>query len=316
MQEAMDKLSTNTLERPKKPSYVALVISHKRPECVTARTLLDSGYDGDWYIVADSDDDTMYEQIWSEDRVLRFDKHEMANITDTCDNFGEMTASVYARNFCLMYAMQIDVDCLILLDDDIKKIRYRYERDGQLRSMPVKHLTDVFEKYIEYLINAGIVSISFVTNGMTIGGLKSKVAKEGWIRNPAVMFMINMRKSPEMFRGTVQDDIIYNETSGIVGGLCLAAMPIMIDPGPVFDNKGGMFEYYHSGRPQSADDTKVMSDYMQRYNFSRYPHMVFPSQCYWQGGKINRFIVKDNFPCIIGKDSLCWHGDNNSNCAR
>ena len=80
------KKTTNNSERKVDTIYI---ISKGRPECKTARTLIELGYPGEWFIVCGTNDETLpqYKENYG-DHVLVFDWAEQIKHTDVMDNFG------------------------------------------------------------------------------------------------------------------------------------------------------------------------------------------------------------------------------------
>lgn len=66
------------------------IISKGRPQCLTARTLTQINYPGQWFIVCGNNDETIlqYQSNWGKDRVLIFDWYEEVKYTDFMDNLG------------------------------------------------------------------------------------------------------------------------------------------------------------------------------------------------------------------------------------
>lgn len=71
------------------------IISKGRPQCHTARTLVQMNYPGEWFIVCGNNDDTIpqYQERWGKDKILIFDWTEEVKQSDLLDNFGVETMS-------------------------------------------------------------------------------------------------------------------------------------------------------------------------------------------------------------------------------
>lgn len=78
------------------------ILSHGRPAEVsrTIRALTKARYTGHWWIVLDTEDTTAddYAARWGADRLLTFDKDQIAETFDLADNGGPRGVIVYARN--------------------------------------------------------------------------------------------------------------------------------------------------------------------------------------------------------------------------
>ena len=67
--------------------FCVFILSYKRANNVyTIKSLADSNYTGDWYIVLGNDDPTIeeYIELYGKDKILIFDKEEQAKKTDVC----------------------------------------------------------------------------------------------------------------------------------------------------------------------------------------------------------------------------------------
>lgn len=76
-------------ELTKEKLNTVYIISKGRPQCRTAKTLVNMGYPGKWFIVCGTNDETLqeYKKNWGH-HVLTFDFEEQIKSTDTLDNFG------------------------------------------------------------------------------------------------------------------------------------------------------------------------------------------------------------------------------------
>ena len=262
---------------------VILIISHKRPQCVTVAAIKKSGYNGDWYIVADDKDDTDYEGIYP-DHVIRFSKDDYAKKVDTADNFGKMTTPVYARNACFDIAKRMGYDCFGLFDDDLENFSYRYLDNGVFRGKNVTRLTEIFDTYCEYILDSGFACGGFVSSGRLIGGSSNPLVKKCFYFNPTNAYIINTHVEQFGFIGTLWEDSIYCYLNNMTGRIAAAFMPIvisMVSPGSMED--GGNKELYSSSSAYVAES---------------YGNMVIPSFFRWTSNcKGHRF--SSDLPKII-----------------
>ena len=207
-----------------------LIISHKRPQCQTAKAIKAAGYNGDWFIVADDMDDTDYEGLYA-GHVLRFSKQEYFDKVDTVDNFKKMNTPVYARKFCFDYAQKEGYDCFGLFDDDIKSFKYRYKSGKSLLSKKVQNLTPVFDAYCEYIVKSGFACGGFMNVARLIGGVESKFAKEFYY-NPTNLYIINTHIQQRDFAGTLWEDTIYCCSNNMLGKVVTSFGPIAFISAP------------------------------------------------------------------------------------
>lgn len=264
---------------------VILILSHKRPNCQTVKALENSGYNGEWFIVADDLDSTDYEAIYP-NHVIRFCKLEYANNTDTIDNFVKLTSCVYARNACIDIAKQKRFDCIGIFDDDITDFYYRYISNNKLLSKKVKNLSEVFDAYCNYILQAKIACGAFVSSGRIIGGRQNPIVSKngGFYHIPTNVYIINTNIEQLRFIGTIWDDCIYCYQNNMTGRIVRAFMPIvfsMVPPGSL--NEGGNKELYISG---------------SSYISESYANIAIPSFFSWiDGGKKHK--LSSDLPKIL-----------------
>lgn len=269
---------------------VILIISHKRPKCSTAKAILDAGYTGEWYIVADDLDDTDYEGLFPA-HVKRFNKRQYVEATDTCDNFKKLTAAVYARNACRDIALSMGADTYTMLDDDLHGFVYRYVKDGKLLSKKVTCLDLVLESYCSYIVEAGIACGGFVASGRLIGGADNQLVAERFYYAPTSAFIINNYVHSFPFIGYVFEDAIYCYRNNMVGNLCCAFMPITIlMDSPLSCKEGGCTEI------DKSQDIFVTENYI---------NMTIPSFFKWRIGAKSEY--SKNLPRILNEK---WRNGN------
>jgi hypothetical protein len=260
-----------------------LIISHKRPECITVSAIKNAGYTGDWFIVADDMDNTQYEELYK-GHVIRFSKSEYAKKTDTADNFNKMTTPVYARNACFDIAKDKGYDCFGLFDDDLENFIYRYLENGMLKGIKVTNFTEIFNAYCQYVFDSKFACGGFVSSGRLIGGGNNLLVKNCFYYNPTNAYIINTHVEQSMFIGTLWEDSIYCYLNNMRGKIAAAFMPIcisMVSPGSMKD--GGNVELYRSSSAFIAES---------------YGNMCIPSFFKWTSGcKGHRF--SSDIPRII-----------------
>lgn len=225
-----------------------LIISYKRPECLTANTLQKYGYNGDWNIVADDTDNTDYETLYP-GHVIRFCKKQYYELTDTADNFEMSPSSVFARNFCWDYAKEIGYDAFGLFDDDITGFTFRYSDGDKLKGMPVERFTEIFNLYCEFILSAKIECGAFFSAGALIGGGGSTYVKKGYFSRPTNALIINTRIEPVSyppFKSAIYEDSVYAYLNNIIGKITAEFKPISTQfVQPVrLKNAGGCTDYY------------------------------------------------------------------------
>ena len=100
--------------------FAAFILTHGRPNnVITYKKLKSAGYTGKIYIVIDNEDKTKkdyYKKFG--DKVIMFDKKDVAKTFDEADNFNDRRSIVYARNVCFSIAKDLGLKYFIQLDDD------------------------------------------------------------------------------------------------------------------------------------------------------------------------------------------------------
>ena len=262
-----------------------LIISHKRPKCLTVGAIKRAGYNGEWYIVADDMDDTPYEDLYP-GHVVRFSKADYAKNTDTADNFGKMTTPVYARNACFDIAKAKGFDCFGLFDDDLQGFAYRYVDGQKFKSKKIKNLTLIFEAYCNYIMKAGIACGGFVSAGRVTGGVNNKLVRDKFYYNPTNAYIINTHINQIPFIGTLWEDSIYCYLNNMTGRIVAAFLPIvisMVSPGAM--KEGGNKSLYEQGSAFIAEN---------------YGNMVIPSFFRWRKN-CSKHAFSSDIPKILNE---------------
>lgn len=101
--------------------FAVFILTHGRADnVITLRSLKEANYTGKYYLVVDNQDSDVDKYIskYGKDKVIVFDKKDVASRTDTGDNFGEMSAVIFARNACFEIAKELELKYFLELDDD------------------------------------------------------------------------------------------------------------------------------------------------------------------------------------------------------
>ena len=125
--------------------FAVFILSHGRPDNIkTLKILEDGNYTGDWYIVIDNEDKAAdrYYELYG-DKVIMFNKLEVAEKIDDGDNFEERRAVVYARNVVFDIAEDMGLKYFLQLDDDYTYISYRRIEGDKLAAIRVNNLDDL-----------------------------------------------------------------------------------------------------------------------------------------------------------------------------
>lgn len=200
------------------------------------------GYTGKIYFVVDDEDTTVHEYIrlYGRENVKIFHK---SNDFDPGDNLtGHKGVPVYARNQCFRFAKELGLKYFVELDDDYPRIDFRYERDGKLRSKPVKDFDRLFCAMCEYLRMGDIYCLAFAVVGDFIGGVNGKY-KNGMYQNARNSFFCCTDKSFE-FLGRINEDVTTPAYYNSLGKLFFTVLDVQVTLYDHDKNTGGSTEQY------------------------------------------------------------------------
>lgn len=138
------------MKTPDFSDFALFILSHKRPENPTYKTLMKCNYSGPLYFVVDDLDPTIpeYQKLYGKDKVLIFNKEKVAKRIDFMDNWVITAIDTYARNSCFDFAKKLGVKYFLILDDDYDSFRYRFPGES---SVQVKHMNEVIYTYVDYV---------------------------------------------------------------------------------------------------------------------------------------------------------------------
>ncbi len=222
-------------------NFCAFILSHGRPNNVkTYSTLLRHGYTGKIFIVIDNEDSTA-DQYYNNfgDKVIMFDKKEMAKTFDAGDNFDNKKTIAYARNACWGIAEKLNIKYFIQLDDDYYWFGYRAKEGGK----SIRRLDFIFMALINFMLNTNIKSVAFSQGGDHIGGYdESKL-----ILRKAMNSFICITERKFVFIGRINEDVNTYVYRGGIGDLFFTIMHIQLDQNDTQSNKNGMVDVYNNG---------------------------------------------------------------------
>lgn len=223
-------------------NFCAFILTHGRPDNVrTYHSLMKHGYTGKLYFVIDNEDkmaDAYYRKFGS-DRVIMFDKKEVAGIIDEADNFENRKAIIYARNACFYIAKKLGVKYFVQLDDDYTSFLYRYIEGGKM----IKNIDNVFKYFVQFLETSNITSVAFSQGGDHIGGYDDTKR----IKRKAMNSFFCSVDRPFKFNGRINEDVNTYVHQGGVGRVFLTITNIQLNQFATQSNKGGMTDIYLDG---------------------------------------------------------------------
>lgn len=226
--------------------FCCFILSHGRPDRIhTLRTLQRQGYTGKWYVVIDNEDEmeNEYRRLYG-DKVLQFNKIEIAKTFDTGDTQNDRRTIVYARNACFDLAKQVGCRYFLELDDDYTFFSYRMVTEsGAFHNTHCRQLDRLFSAMLDYFEKIPAKSIALAQGGDFIGGQNSSCFKRGTKRKCMNSFFCDTER-PFKFLGRINEDVNTYTSAATRGDLFLTIMGAGLNQMATQTNKGGMSDVY------------------------------------------------------------------------
>ena len=229
--------------------FAILILTHGRPTNVkTMATLQRAGYTGNLYLVVDNEDKTLDKYIanFGKDKVVVFNKKQMADQVDEGNNFDERRTITHARNACFHIANDKGLKYFMELDDDYVSFEYRYvSRCGQkLNVHKMTNLDTILGLYLDFYKTTGFSSIAFAQGGDFIGGAENRYAiKKPLIRKCMNSFICSTDR-PFQFVGAMNEDVNTYVTLGSRGVLFGTIPMISLVQTATQSQKSGITDMY------------------------------------------------------------------------
>jgi hypothetical protein len=225
------------------------ILSHGRPAeaARTIRALTKARYSGRWWIVLDTGDTTApdYAARWGADRLLTFDKDQIAQTFDLADNGGPRGVIVYARNAAAHLAADLGLTYYMQLDDDYNYFAYRVPRGATLDYAFIYHLDDVLAALVDFLDTSGALTVAMAQGGDFIGGVHG-LWQRGVSRKAMNTFIARVDR-PIRFVGRINEDVNTYVWRGSQGDLFLTVTDVSIEQPDTQSQRGGMTAAYVDG---------------------------------------------------------------------
>lgn len=225
--------------------FAVFILTHGRPGNIKTLKALENGnYTGRYYIMIDNEDKTAdeYYKLYG-DKVIMFDKVDVASRFDEFDNFSDRRSVVYARNASFEFAKKMGIKYHLQLDDDYTTFAFRVIRDNQLKSLQMKNLDKMFNSMIEFLNSSGAISVAMAQAGDFIGGKDNPRYHKGLIRKAMNTFFCDIDKYFQ-FIGRINEDVNTYTYLGSKGVLFLTVTKATINQMATQGNLGGMTDIY------------------------------------------------------------------------
>lgn len=228
-------------------NFCVLILTHGRPDKIhTLKTLQRFGYTGDWYLVVDNEDSTVNRYIENfGDKVVIFDKSDIAKRFDEADNFSDRRAIFYARNASFDIAKNLGYKYFLQLDDDYDTFRWRMNPEIEYSSKMIGNsLDEIFKTILDYLAQSTRLStVCIAQSGDYIGGGGSKMITDQYRRKAMNSFFCDVDRRFE-FQGRVNEDVNAYTSLASRGVLMLTTAFISLNQKTTQKSSGGMSELY------------------------------------------------------------------------
>lgn len=226
--------------------FAVFILTHGRPNNVlTYKTLQRQGYTGKVFFILDNEDKTISEYIknYGKEKIIVFDKAEIAKTVDTPDLSEDRRTIVYARNACFDIAKSLNLRYFLQLDDDYSFLHHRFEEGGRLRSKRINNLDKLFTYMIDFLSDSKALTVAFAQGGDFMGGAQNDFFRNRIKRKAMNTFFCDVNK-PFSFVGRINEDVNTYTLLGNQGELIMSVADANIVQAPTQRNKGGMTDIY------------------------------------------------------------------------
>lgn len=222
--------------------FAIFIISHNRADRVeTYTTLKNAGCTENVYVVIDNEDSDMVEyQKRFSGQLLVFDKQQYIDAADTFTVDKIRANPLFARNAVENFAKLMELDVFACFDDDITSLRYRWIEDDKIKSMKIHYtLSDAIQNYMQYIVDVGIATTSFVFSMFFVGGISGLDERVSNYRETWQIHIRNAHRPIEWVGSAMNEDHITELITSKRGDIWWAMPFICYDAIPMDKLKGG-----------------------------------------------------------------------------
>lgn len=276
-------------KKPNMDKFAVFIFCWGRPEFSdTYDTLRRCGYTGRIIMLLDNLDPKRvgYIEKYGYENTFVFSKPFVARCCDPMNNFGKLESTLYVENAMFDAAKELGIEYFCAMCDDYYNLGHR----GEEGAKKTNRMNEVFEYFVEYLINTPIKCLAFCQGGDHLGGYDHE-------RNPLKRKVMNSfickTDRPFKFYGSMNDDVNMYVQNGIRGDVFLTYLRFQLDQGDSQSTDGGLSDLY-----------KSYGTYVKSF----YTVMISPSSVSIRlmGEKAMRLHhnikYKNTLPCIISDD--------------
>ncbi|WP_294348455.1 hypothetical protein [Prosthecochloris sp.] len=229
----------------KNRDFAVFILTHGRPNnVITYKSLQKHGYTGKVFIVIDNEDKSadQYREIFG-DKVVVFDKAEIAKTFDEGDNFQDRRAIIYARNATFQIADEKGIKYFMQLDDDYTDFRFKFNANDEYGDWSMKRLDVVLDVMLNFYKSTPALSVAMAQGGDFVGGVVGNFAEKKLRRKCMNTFICSTDRVFQFF-GRINEDVNTYTNLGGRGGLFLTVPNIAIQQKQTQSNAGGMTDLY------------------------------------------------------------------------
>lgn len=202
--------------------FAVFILTHGRADnVITYNTLKRCGYTGEIYLIIDNEDKQAekYYQNFG-DKVVMFNKKEIADLVDEGNNFDERRTITHARNACFDIAKKLGITYFMQLDDDYPCFLFRlnHKREYPSGNFIIKTKLDpVFDLLLDFYKSIPALSIAISQGGDFIGGGGPDFIYT--MKRKCMNSFICSTERPFQFVGAMNEDVNTYTTLGNRGNL-------------------------------------------------------------------------------------------------
>lgn len=225
------------------------IFSHGRAGRVnTVKTLEKSGYTGKWYIVVDDEDDELGDYIaeYGREKIIVFNKDEVAEWIDRGDNFRNKNIVLYARNKSWELAEELGLKYFMQFDDDYTGFYYRFKPNYQYdkKAPKLECLDFLFNEMVKFLEKSGATTVALSQGGDFIGGEESSFADKPRTKRKAMNTFLCSVDNPFYFMGSINEDVTAYVRLQQLGELMFTVNTVSVEQRSTQQSEGGLTEIY------------------------------------------------------------------------
>lgn len=227
--------------------FCIFILTHGRPnDVITVQTLKKGGYTGPYYLILDNEDKTIdeYRKIYSDEKLLIFDKKCIAQDIDKGDNFNNLRSTTHVRNAIFEAAERLGYIYFMQLDDDYGAFHYRFPEGEKLAFKNITNLNRTFEIFLEFFKNTNVKSIALAQGGDFIGGVGTYNGLTSKIMRKCMNSFICSTKRRFKFISTLNEDVNTYLSLGARGELFITFPQASLVQKQTQSQSSGMTESY------------------------------------------------------------------------